>query len=272
MVDRLWHLIRREPLVHFLVLAALLFAADRLVGSSDRSTIVIDRQSIAAALQARAEALGRPLSEAERDAAIQEYVDEEVLLHEAYQRGLDRDRVIRSRLVQKMRFLLTDDLPEPDEADLRAYFEANRDRYRSPPTVTVDHVYYANLERVPEDLLEQLRDGVDFRQLGEPLFMLGPTLPRYSLRDLIGVMGPDVARRIFELPPGEWVGPLHSDNGVHFVRVVEKHAAAVPAFEEIESYLRQDWLFEQQKRVLADKAAELRQRYRIVIEEPEDER
>lgn len=97
--------------------------------------------------------------------------------------------------------------------------------------------------------------------------MLGNTLPRYSLRDLIGLMGPEVARRVFELPDGEWHGPMQSERGVHFIRVTERHPAAMPSFEEIESYLRQDWTLDQQRRATAAKLAELRQNYRIVVEQ-----
>jgi parvulin-like peptidyl-prolyl isomerase len=95
--------------------------------------------------------------------------------------------------------------------------------------------------------------------------MLGSRLPAYSLRDLIGLMGPEVARRVFELPPGAWHGPMRSERGVHFVRVAEHHPPAMPSFAELESYLRQDWTLDQQRRAITDKLAVLRQNYRIVV-------
>ena len=60
-------------------------------------------------------------------------IDDEVLLREAYRRGLDRDAVVRQHLVQKMRYILGEDEATPTEAELRAYLAANRERYRSPP-------------------------------------------------------------------------------------------------------------------------------------------
>ena len=146
-----------------------------------------------------------------------------MLLREAYRRGLDRDAVVRQHLVQKMRFILGEDEAAPTEAELRAYLAANRERYRSPPTVTLDQVFYADPAKVPDDLMAQLQNGTDIGDLGDPLDMLGNRLPRYSLRDLIGLMGPDVARRVFELPAGAWHGPLQSERGVHFVRVEQHH-------------------------------------------------
>ena len=174
--------------------------------------------------------------------------------------------MVRRHLVQKMRFVLADQLPDPTEADLGAFLEANRERYRSPPTVTLDHVYYADPAKVPDDLLARLRGGAATERLGDRLYTLDSRLSRYSLRELIGLMGPDTAQRIFEQPAGEWHGPLTSDQGIHFVRVVEQHPVGTPPFEELASQLRQDWIFTKQGETVAEQLRDLRKQYPIVIE------
>ena len=262
-----WEALVREPLVHFLVLAALLFVAYGLLSPSGLDTIVVERASIDRAVAERAALLARPLTEAERHATITTLIDDEILLREAYRRGLDRDAVVTRHLVQKMRYLLGEEQPEPSEADLRAFLEANRERYRAPPTVTLQHVFYADAAEVPADLQDQLPDGPDLDDLGNRLLTLGPRLHRYSLPDLIELAGPEVARQVFELPVGEWQGQMSSDQGVHFVRVAERHPPEEPAFEEIEAYLRQDWLFTRQEEALAEKLNELRANYRIIMED-----
>ena len=266
MVARYWNVLRREPLVHFLALGALLFAGYHLLMPSEREAIVIRQGSIDELVRQQEELLARPLSDDERQAVVESAIDDEVLLREAYRRGLDRDAVVRRHLVQKMRFILGEDEPEPTEAELKQYLAANRERYRTPPTVTLDHVFYADPAAVPDGLVAQLENGLKIDGLGDSLYLLGSTLPRYSLRDLIGLMGPDVARRVFELPAGEWHGPLQSERGAHFVRVAEHHPSAMPSFAELESYLREDWALDQQRRAIADKLAELRRNYRIVVE------
>jgi hypothetical protein len=267
MSTRLWNAFRREPLVHFLALAALLFGAYHLLTPSARESIVIERASIDELARRQEELLARPLNDEERRALVESAIDDAVLLREAYRRGLDRDAVVRQHLVQKMRFILGEDETAPTEAELRAYLAANRERYRSPPAVTLDQVFYADPAKVPDDLMTQLENGSDIGDIGEPLDMLGNRLPHYSLRDLIGLMGPDVARRVFELPPGAWHGPMQSERGVHFVRVEQHHPPTMPSFDELEDYLRQDWALDQQQRAIADKLAELRQNYRIVVDQ-----
>ena len=263
---RLWTFLRHEPLVHFLVLGGLLFAANALRQSAERETIVIDRPTIDALIQQQTEIAGRPPSDQERALLIQGVIDDAVLLREAYKRGLEQDAVIERHLVQKMRFLLADELPEPSEAELRAYFAAEAERYRNPPTVTLDQVYYADPASVPDGLLKGLQAGMDFRGLGDRLFMLGPTLARYSAADLADLLGADLARRIFELPPGSWQGPFRSAEGAHFIRVRAREPARLPAFEEIVDWLRQDWQHARQQEAVRGEVEALHARYRIVVE------
>ena len=263
---RLFAFLRREPLVHFVVLGGLLFAANALRQSAEHETIVIDRPTIDALIQQQTEIQGHPPSDQERALLVQGVIDDAVLLREAYKRGLEQDAVIESHLVQKMRFLLSADVPEPSEAELRAYFAAEAERYRNPPTVTLDQVFYADPASVPDGLLSELQSGVDFRGLGDRLFMLGPTLARYSVADLADLLGADLARRVFELPPGSWQGPFRSAEGVHFVRVRAREPARLPAFEEIVDWLRQDWQHARQQEVIRGELEALRARYRIVVE------
>jgi hypothetical protein len=263
---RVWAFVRREPLVHFMVLGALLFGADALRRSAERETIVIDEPAIQAMVDQQTQFLGRPLTEPERQRVVQGMVDDAVLLREAYKRGLEQDSLVDQHLVQKMRFLLNEDLPEPSEAELRAYLEANLERYRSPPAVTLDQVYFADPAAVPDGLLERLRAGAAIEGLGDPLFMLGSRLTNYSARDLGDLFGADNAERIFAMPPGEWQGPLRSTEGVHFVRVVSAQPARVPAFEEVRNSVLEDWRRAQQVENVAKRVAELRTRYRIVVD------
>jgi hypothetical protein len=268
-VQRLWAFLRREPLVHFMLLGALLFAASALRPSAGPETIVIDRATIDGLVRQQSEILGRPPSEEERALLVEGIVDDAVLLREAYRRGLEQDVVVERHLVQKMRFILGEEVAEPSEAELRAHLQAESERYRNPPTVTLDQLFYVDPDAVPDDLLGQLRDGADFRGLGDRLFMLGPTLDRYSVVDLTDLLGADLARQAFELPPGAWQGPFRSAEGVHFIRVVTRHPARVPAFEEVVEWLRQDWRHARQRELIGTQLAALRERYRIVMDADE---
>ena len=75
-------------------------------------------------------------------AQIQDYIREEVLYRTALTLGLDKDdTIIRRRLRQKMEFLFEDTVPQPQEAELRAYFEAHAEKFRTQPLISFRQVF-----------------------------------------------------------------------------------------------------------------------------------
>ena len=84
----------------------------------------------------------RPPDADELQAQIQDYIREEVLYRAALALGLDKDdTIVRRRLRQKMEFLFEDTVPPPQEAELRAYFHAHEDKFRSEPLISFRQVF-----------------------------------------------------------------------------------------------------------------------------------
>lgn len=113
----------REPLVHFLLIGAALFALHALVSGEAprRDVVVVTRGRIDGLVAQFAATHGRPPDATERSGLIQDWVHEEILCREAVALGLDReDAVIRDRLRQKMEFVAGGDAaPESREARYR---------------------------------------------------------------------------------------------------------------------------------------------------------
>jgi hypothetical protein len=134
MPGRFRSLVCHEPLAQFALGGGLIFLVYSLGSTPAVETISLSPQAIEAGLAERSESLGRPLTGDERTAAIAQMVDEELLVREAYRQGVERnDAVVRSRLIEKMRFLLTGEPPVPTEGQLRAYFDANRLKFAASP-------------------------------------------------------------------------------------------------------------------------------------------
>lgn len=123
----------REPLLHFLLIGAAIFAAHALLnGSSPRRDVVLVSRGRIDSLAAQfASTHGRPPDAAERNDLIQAWVKEEILSREALALGLDReDTVIRDRLRQKMEFVAggAEATPEAKEAayrDIARHYEVS---------------------------------------------------------------------------------------------------------------------------------------------------
>lgn len=237
----------------------------RLQRSHQADTIVATPEIRAALEEERADLLGRTLTESERQRLAEDWVDQEVLVREAYRRGLDRDDpVIRHRLVEKMRVLLREKPREPSPAELLAYYKEHPERYRSPARVSLEHVFFFKGGAAAGGLpvrLQELRRGADFRKMGDR-FWLGPVLQGVTEVELERVLGAALAKAVFALEPGTFSGPYESIRGLHLVRVTAFQPSAQAPFEAVESAVREDWHEANERDALAGQITELKKRYR----------
>jgi peptidyl-prolyl cis-trans isomerase C len=271
----------REPIVHFLVIGAVIFGLYEVRNGTaapepdNRITVTAgDVERLGAAWVKRWQ---RPPTAEELKGALDEHVREEILYREALALGLDRDdTIIRRRLAQKFEFL-TEDLAasrDPKPAELLAYFEANQERYRVPPRLSFTQVYFsldrrgATAERDADLALVSLRAGpADATAVGlGDGFMLDDTYRDRTMQDIEAVFGGDLAQSLFELNPGVWSGPIASGYGLHLVRIDERIMARVPAFDEVEAQVRNDWSYDQRRQANETIFERLSARYAVVIE------
>ena len=252
---RWWQRLAREPLVHFVVAAGVLFAVERVTRDARAAdvpeTIVVDREALLRTLQARAQRFDRGWAEARLDALpveeqralVQAHVREEALYREALELGLDReDYMVRRRLGQSVELLvrgMAGATAPLDEEALRARWAEERERWRLPPTRTVEHVFFAAEGDGAEEAEVRARAWLEAGE-AEPApgdgdrFHAGARFEGRSARTLARHFGPALARTLFELQPGSgWRGPYRSGFGAHLVRVVEEQPGRVPAFEEV---------------------------------------
>ncbi len=269
----------REPLVHFLVAGTLLFVLYGYWGDDvefDKAQITVSSAQIEQIRGAWKKQWRRPPTEQELQNLIEKFIEEEVLYREALAMGLEKDDIIvRRRLAQKMRFLIQDiaDQSQPNEDQLKAFYEATREPYRMPARVSFTHVYFspdrrdAAVVKDARDALEKLKtSGVERApDRGDP-FMLHHDYADISRPEAARLFGGTFADNIFGLKPGQWQGPIRSGYGVHLVRVSDYVPSRVPEFAEVKERVQQAYTNAQRRK--ANKAAikELKVRYGIVID------
>jgi hypothetical protein len=273
----------REPLVHFILLGALLFLAygwwgDEDAGSSD---IVVSARTIGGLAQGFTRTWQRPPTQQELDALVEQHIKDEIYYREALAAGLDRDdTIVRQRLRQKMEFLQEDVAAqiEPSDEDLRAYLERNAGRYETPARATFAHVYLSADRRAAhtgadaERLLVQLRASSPSSTpagAGDP-FPLALEFENIEVNQLDRLFGEGFSAQLAKRPRAEWSGPVKSGYGLHLVRVMSFSPAAPPAFADIRDALARDWSAERRERIAADFYRELRKRYDVTVEAAAD--
>jgi peptidyl-prolyl cis-trans isomerase C len=275
---RFLHRAVREPLLHFVLIGAVLFGVTAVrEQKAEQSEIRMSAGEVAQLAAFWETQSQRKPSAEELQRLIEERIDEEVLAREAVRLGLDRDDVIvRRRLAQKMAFV-SDDLAlvgEPAEAELRAYFAAHRETYTVPDLYALRHVYFnpdrhgTALDTDAQRALQRLSRGANPDEVGDP-FMLPRELADVSRDDIARDFGSIFADAATGSKPGEWAGPVRSPFGVHLVKLESHTPRAAARFEDVRDLVREAYLAQKRRESNADMRAKLRQQYRIVVETAE---
>ena len=262
-----WKKFFKEPLLHFVLLAILLFLADYIWSSLQKEKIVIDQQTIDFLIKQREDLELRKLTSLERQETIDAFIEDEILYSEAYKRGLDKgDSRMRRNLILKMRGLLVGDVEPPTEEELRDYFQFHQAEFDYPATVSLEQIFFRDPPEVPDLLLKELRAGLDPTTVGDVTTQFGRSLPRMSKNNLVATLGPDAARAILGLTDEQWHGPFESIHGTHFVRTIDRKPPRQVSFEEVRSYLTANWLMFKSRSAIEQEIDRLRGSYKIVIE------
>jgi len=270
---QLFRRIAREPLVHFLLIGALLFAGLTVVRSLRRPVVQIDAQDLNQLAAYWEIQMQRPPSKAELRSIIHDRIDEELLAREALRLGLDKgDMIVRRRLAQKMAFA-TDDTAvaaEPTEAALRAYYAKTADRYATPVRVAFQQAFFSGdrphggAEKAAAQALERAEEGGRADPTGDP-FLFPLAYDDVSAQDLLRDYGSAFVKTLQTAPVGTWQGPVLSPYGWHLVKVTSRHRGADLSFESVRDQVRDAYLTERRTEANAAFLRDLRKRYRVVI-------
>jgi hypothetical protein len=272
----------REPLVHFLLLGALIFMAYSGLsqpGGEEQGKITITQGQIDNLVAGFARTWQRPPSPDELAGLVRDRVQEEVYYREALALGLDTDdSVIRRRLRQKMEFI-SEDLAapvEPSDAELQAYLAAHAASFASEPRFSFRQVFLdpqrhgVHLARDAERLLADLNQAgaaADPAALGDPL-QLEHEYANASARDVGSVFGENFVAALGNLPTGQWHGPVESGYGVHVVYLSGRTESRPLPLAEVREAVRREWTSAQRAQAAAQFYASLLRKYEVTIEAP----
>lgn len=271
----------REPLLHFALLGALLFAVHGWLRGPEgggAGAIVVDGPRIESLVAGFERTWQRPPTANERAGLIESFVREEVLYREGLAMGLDRDDpVIRRRIGQKMAFVAEGLAPQaPTRAELQAWLDAHPAHYAIEARYDLEQRYFdpqrrgaalaADLERARALLEQGARDpgGVT---LGDAT-LLPRSLQQAGVSAVARTFGTEFAAALAGMPAGAWQGPVRSAYGVHLVRILSQQPARAPALDEVADAVERDLLHARGQEAEDAFYRTLRERYEVRIEDP----
>lgn len=267
----------REPLLHFVLLGAALFAADALwerKQSKSAYTIHVSPDEMQRQAAIFATENRRQPSDDDLQGLLFAHVEEQVLMREAKRIGLDvDDTIIRRRLAQKMRFLINDvdSHSVPTDAVLIDWFETNKSKFVQPEQRSFEHIFFSAQKRdttIEADARAIMTAGIgeDWEGLGDP-FIMKRNFVGVTQADVTKDFGRDFAADIFSLPNDVWSGPIASAFGLHIVRVTKTVPRLTPEFDDVRQDVKTQWREAAMRAGNTKRLKDLIDKYDVVIDE-----
>ena len=272
----------REPLLHFLLLGGILFAAyayfERGSGAAEASKQIRLTPDDVLAMGTYFQSQWRRMPAPEEfGRLLEDKIQVEVLYREALAMGLDKnDTIVKRRMAQKMQFLAEDVAAarEPDRAELEAWYAKNAGMFALPGRISFRQIYFSpdrRGEHAREDAVKALAklagQPVDSKlaaSFSDP-FMLQDYYGDRSPGQLAKEFGPVFAQAIFRTKPGAWYGPVESGFGWHLVFVDSFVPGRSPAFAEVESDVKTAWLADQKAQAWRKAYETMRAKYTVLL-------
>lgn len=235
-----------EPLVHFFVLGAILFAVAHFRPEEARRIAV--PSGLEATLERSFRDLhGRDPSADERKEAFVAWRRDEALYREALQKNLHQnDATIRGILIDKMRAEAALDLPRltPTDAELEGWLQANSEKYALPRRYDFQFLGFEKSSSEIEASLAELTAGAEPGKLGRPV-----TGGKLTEQDLSTRLPTPLALRIPTLVPGTWQR-VDGEDQVWVVRV-RSVLGGVPPLAQVRARVEADFVAAAQEKDLA---------------------
>ena len=242
----------RKSLVSCLMCAVVLSACGGAPGKGTQGMTValVDGEAITEAdLRKEAEGLPpymRPILETPEGRAqfLESVITRDLLLREAFRRGVDRRQEVADRLSMARKSILLEALlrevasgaPAISDEALRKLYASTPEKYRMGERVKVSHMLFRDRARA-EEMLRRARAGAPFEELmkevagreGEAAADLGDIERGQFVKEFEAAA--------FSAAPDSIVGPVKTTYGYHLIKVYEKKPAGIQTFEEVRPQL-----------------------------------
>ncbi|MFT4531571.1 MAG: peptidyl-prolyl cis-trans isomerase C [Thalassolituus oleivorans] len=249
--------LRDEPLIRFGIIGMAIFIVSAWLQPNlpvITDEIVITQAAIDSWRSQYRQVNGIQPNEAQIQATVAHWVDEEVLYRQAFKLGLHQnDSIVRRQLIQKMDFVIegATPLPPANDEELTAFMKNNAATYRQPRKTSLQQVFLSRTRFAEEQAqrwLKKLQQTPEsFNGLGDH-FILGQHIANADdtlLRKHFGKQFvDDLHARTIE---NTWQGPIQSGLGFHLVRITHKTPSRPASLDMARKKLTLDHRLQQEK-------------------------
>ncbi len=195
---------------------------------------------------------------------------------ELFQQALDMqlhlgDELVKRRLIDKVqnRLLSEASAAAPTKEQLRSEFSDRKEQFRLPARLSIAHLFFTEereeqIKSVIAEIQENKLDVKAARHLSAP-FMSGYEFHRQTPDQLARHFGAQFVSELAQASPvaGQWLGPIRSLYGLHYVWVAAIEPAREARFAEVEPQIRRDLETKIRTQALKNSIAALHNEYEV---------
>jgi peptidyl-prolyl cis-trans isomerase C len=212
------------------------------------------------------------MNEEGRKQLLDQIISFELVYSYAKDNGIENDPAYIAQLEAAKKEILTQaainkvlaDVKVTDE-EIKAYYEANQQYFKSEESVTARHILVDSLEEAQE-IKNKIDNGMNFEMAAVqhsscPSKEQGGNLGSFTR----GRMVPEFEQAAFELAIGEVSEPVQTQFGYHIIKVEEKNEGSVKPIEEVYSMIQRELLNERESFRYMQLTQDLKNKYSVDI-------
>lgn len=150
-----------------------------------------------------------------------------------------------------------------DEAEIKAYYDANASQFTTSEQVKAKHILVEE-EATAKHIAEEIAGGKSFEDAAKE-YSTCPSKERGGDLGYFGAgqMVPEFEKAAFEGAAGEVIGPVKTQFGYHLILVEDKKEKEVLPLEQVRTQLETTLLQQKKQTVYADTVKELENKYGV---------
>ncbi len=187
-----------------------------------------------------------------------------------YYEARPADYMLPERMSIQYVRLKADDLSveNPDDKALQDFYNAHQANYTEPEKRHAAHILLTEekitgdektIDALAAKLMQELQQGADFSELAKQ-YSADPGSSAQG-GDLgwfgRGVMVPEFEQAVFAAKPGDLVGPIKTDFGLHIIKVIAIEPEVVKPFDSVKDEVKTAYLAQQRQDLFDQELAQL---------------
>lgn len=206
---------------------------------------------------------------------LEEMIAEKLFYEEALRRGLNNDKEVAEILSEaKKKIIITkliktdiDDKVKVSDAEIRAFYEDNKDKLRTPEMWRASHILVPTEEEA-RAILQELNSGASFEKIAkerskDATASRGGDIGFFRAGQLV----PDFEKAAVKLNVGQLSGIVQTKFGYHIIKLTDRKEAGVQPYEKAKPLIEDELRKKKKAEMFNDLMMSLKKKYGVSIDE-----